>query len=63
MNFEIKRLLPNEERGATMVEYALIASLIAVTCIAGVTQLGTSAKRPFQKASINIQNAGALNPE
>lgn len=32
------------ERGATMIEYAVIAALIAVVCIAGVAALGDQAK-------------------
>jgi pilus assembly protein Flp/PilA len=32
--------LPKDARGATAIEYALIASLIAMVIIAGVTQVG-----------------------
>ena len=31
------------ERGASLVEYALLVALIAVVCIAAVTALGSSA--------------------
>ena len=34
----------NDERGATLVEYALLVALIAVVCIVAVTFLGTSAE-------------------
>ena len=37
------------EKGATMLEYALMAALIAVVCIAAVTFLGTSASTTFSQ--------------
>lgn len=36
-----------DERGATAIEYALIASLIAVVIISAVTSLGTSVRNLF----------------
>ena len=41
----------NEEKGATMLEYALLASLIAVVCIAAVTLLGTNASTAFSRSA------------
>ena len=35
----------DDERGASLVEYALLVALIAVVCIAAVTFLGGSAER------------------
>ncbi len=35
------------ERGASLVEYALLVALIAVVCIAAVTALGNSAADKF----------------
>lgn len=35
------------ERGASLVEYALLVALIAVVCIAAVTTLGRSASEKF----------------
>jgi len=35
------------ERGASLVEYALLVALIAVVCIAAVTFIGTSANSKF----------------
>ena len=32
-----------DERGASLVEYALLVALIAVVCIAAISLLGTSA--------------------
>ncbi|MFN8390734.1 MAG: Flp family type IVb pilin [Bdellovibrionota bacterium] len=37
------------ERGATMLEYALMAALIAVVCISAVTLLGRNASTAFSK--------------
>jgi pilus assembly protein Flp/PilA len=36
-----------DEAGASLVEYALLVSLIAVVCIAAVTFVGTSASTKF----------------
>ena len=36
-----------EERGASLVEYALLVALIAVVCIAAVSLLGSSASTKF----------------
>jgi pilus assembly protein Flp/PilA len=38
------------ERGAGLVEYALLVALIAVVCITAVTFLGTSGSAKFDKA-------------
>jgi pilus assembly protein Flp/PilA len=38
----MKRLESNNERGATMVEYAIMVALIAVVVIAAVRVLGTN---------------------
>lgn len=38
----------DDERGASLVEYALLVALIAVVCIVAVTFLGNSADEKFQ---------------
>ena len=38
------------ERGASLVEYALLVALIAVVCIAAVTLLGGNAKNKFNRS-------------
>lgn len=43
-----------DKKGATMVEYALMVSLIAVACILGVTAVGTSAQSSFNGISTKI---------
>ncbi len=42
------------ERGASLVEYALLVALIAVVCIAAVTLLGKSAESKFSSVSSAI---------
>jgi pilus assembly protein Flp/PilA len=37
----------NDERGASLVEYALLVALIAVVCIGAVSVLGSSASNKF----------------
>jgi len=39
------------ERGASLVEYALLVALIAVVCIAAVTALGKKASSNFDSIS------------
>jgi pilus assembly protein Flp/PilA len=43
-----------DEKGAAMVEYAIIVALIAVVCIAAVTILGTKASTAFSTAAEKI---------
>ncbi len=42
------------ERGASLVEYALLVALIAVVCIAAVTTLGGKAADNFDTISSEI---------
>ncbi len=42
------------ERGASLVEYVLLVSLIAVVCIAAITLLGTSARDKFDEVGSSI---------
>ena len=37
-----------EEEGVTMVEYGLIAALIAVVCVLAISQVGTNLNTVFQ---------------
>ncbi len=40
-----------DEKGATAIEYGLIAALIAVACIAALTTLGTNTANTFNEIS------------
>ncbi len=47
----------DDERGASLVEYALLVALIAVVCIVAITFLGESANSKFDDIGSSI-NAG-----
>ena len=47
-----------DESGATAIEYALIAGLIAVVIIGGATTLGTKISSKFESIATTVDNAG-----
>jgi len=47
------------EKGAALVEYALLLALIAVVCIAALTLLGGNAKSKFSSVADSISTAGS----
>jgi pilus assembly protein Flp/PilA len=44
----------DDDRGASLVEYALLVALIAVVCIGAVTLLGNNAKGKFSSVASSI---------
>ena len=52
----IRRFL-KDESGATAIEYGLIAALIAVAVIGGVSAVGGSANQTFTTISTSLDNA------
>jgi pilus assembly protein Flp/PilA len=44
----------DDEKGASLVEYALLVALIAVVCIAAVTLLGQNASSKFDSVGQSI---------
>lgn len=52
-----KKLLRKVSKGATAIEYALIASLIAVVAIAGMKVVGNKILGQLQNIADNIDNA------
>ena len=42
------------ESGATAIEYGLIAALIALAIIGGLTALGTNISTPFEDAAASL---------
>lgn len=46
----------DDERGASLVEYALLVALIAVVCIAAITLLGNSASAKFSTVANSVSN-------
>jgi len=45
-------------KGATAIESGLIAALIAVVTIAGLTTLGTNLNAKYNTIATSVQNAG-----
>ncbi len=48
----------HDQGGATAIEYGLIAALIAVVIIVGLTNLGTSVNGTFSGVATNVSSAG-----
>jgi pilus assembly protein Flp/PilA len=44
---EPRKNMPQDDRGATSIEYALIATLVAIVIIGSLTTLGTSLSTRF----------------
>jgi pilus assembly protein Flp/PilA len=44
----------DSDRGASLVEYALLVALIAVVCIAAITLLGNNASTKFSEVGNSI---------
>ena len=51
----INKLLRRDEAGATAIEYGLIAALIAVVIITGVTAVGTGLSSSFNTIQGNLK--------
>ena len=49
------RFAAKSERGASLVEYALLVALIAVVCIVAVTLLGKNASTKFSSVGSSLQ--------
>ena len=52
------RRLRSDKRGATAIEYGLIAALIVVAMITGLSKLGGGTNGMWGKLSTEVQNAG-----
>ena len=50
----LKARFSDSERGASLVEYALLVALIAVVCIVAVQVLGTEASSTFSSTGAEI---------
>lgn len=46
------------ERGATLVEYALLLALIVVVCVGAVTMLAGGPKKTFSSVGSHLSGAG-----
>ena len=52
-----KARLIRDERGASAVEYGLIAALIVLAMVAGLTQVATATTTMWDNVSNTVQNA------
>ncbi len=50
-------LIKNDDKGATAIEYGLIAALIAVAIITAVSSVGTSLNKTFTNVSTKLDSA------
>ncbi len=48
------RYIVNDERGVTAIEYGLIAALLAIVIIGGVTLAGTNLKAVFDRVAAEL---------
>ena len=55
----VQARIADTDRGASLVEYALLVALIAVVCIAAVTLLGENASAKFTEVGTAIEGAGS----
>jgi len=51
----VRAKLGRNERGASLVEYALLVALIAVICIVAIAFVGKSASSKFSNVGSNLQ--------
>ena len=51
----VEEVLIEEEKGASMVEYALLVALIAIVAIVGLGQLGTQVATAFESIATVLQ--------
>jgi len=50
-----------DNKGATAVEYALIAAMIGVVIISGAGALGSALNTKFKNAATSVANAGSAS--
>jgi pilus assembly protein Flp/PilA len=50
----LRARLGRSERGASLVEYALLVSLIAIVCLLAISFVGSSASKKFSKVGSSI---------
>ncbi|MGQ0502703.1 MAG: Flp family type IVb pilin [Panacagrimonas sp.] len=53
-----KKIIARHQEGASAIEYALIAGLIALAIILGAGALGTGLSTKFNAIDTEVQNAG-----
>ncbi len=58
-NRPFEHRLDRDERGASLVEYALLLALIAVVCVVAISLLGGNLNRSFSKDASSVSAAGS----
>jgi len=51
------KLIKNDDKGATAIEYGLIAALIAVAAITALTSVGSQLTTTFEAVNTSLQAA------
>jgi len=49
-----KRRTPRDERGASLVEYALLLALIAAVCVVAVSLMGSNLNHSYSKDASSV---------
>jgi pilus assembly protein Flp/PilA len=55
----VKTHFAKTDRGAALVEYALLLALIAVVCIVAINAIGGSANSAFESINTELENVNA----
>jgi Flp pilus assembly pilin Flp len=53
------RLLVDDERGASLVEYAFLVGLIAIVCLVAILFLGSSTSSKYSNVGSQLKVAGS----
>lgn len=51
------RKVPSDNRGATAIEYGLLIALVVIAMMVGLTALGVSTSRMWDRVDGNVSNA------
>lgn len=58
--FKLLKKLRTDEKGATAIEYGLIAALVSIAAILGMQALGTSLTGIFTDVSTTLDNSAPV---
>ena len=59
MELQVKesKIQDKKEKGATMIEYALMIALIAIVAVVAITNIGQAANEAFQRVGNSLNTA------
>ena len=63
MKIKLSQLFKKSFKGATGIEYAIVASLIAVVAVVAMQKFGSSISSNFKKIANNIENNEGASSE